>query len=98
MAATLADAVRLVIEPAGHPRTARARYEAWAERRDAAKWFLTDGTAHPFSFESICDVLDLDMAALRGRLDAECNLRALLRREEGSADEPASTNGRRGAR
>lgn len=34
----------------------------------ARRWFLSDDTEWPFSFERICEVFDLDPSAVRKRL------------------------------
>src|SRR6516164_1783063 len=41
------------------------------KRRDfgeAAQWVNTRGTSHPFSFDSVCDALEIDPELLRARL------------------------------
>jgi hypothetical protein len=35
---------------------------------EVRQWFLADASAGPYSFSSICDVLDLDSSAVRQRL------------------------------
>jgi len=35
---------------------------------EAALWVNTRGTCHPFSFDSVCDYLEIDSALLRSRL------------------------------
>jgi hypothetical protein len=61
MYAILEDALRmLTCEPASvHARVA-------ADSRD---WMLCDDVAWPFSFRNVCDALDIDVAALRERLE-----------------------------
>jgi len=35
---------------------------------EAAQWVNTRGTSHPFSFDSVCDALEIDSELLRSRL------------------------------
>jgi|SRR5215469_11537037 len=35
---------------------------------EAAQWVNTRGTCHPFSFDSVCDALEIDSGLLRSRL------------------------------
>jgi hypothetical protein len=41
---------------------------------DAKRWFLANETDWPYSFESICGVLDLDASAVRHRLRLAPNI------------------------
>jgi hypothetical protein len=50
-----------------HRRRARGTRRARAVA-DAEDWFASRDTGWPFAFESICDALDLDAGAIRGRL------------------------------
>jgi hypothetical protein len=61
MLAVLEDALRTVLSA----RVGRAS-DAWV--RDELRWFMSEDRSHPFSFEVICDVLDLDANWLRQRL------------------------------
>src|SRR5262245_8156551 len=69
MLAVLADAVRC-IERGNWRRHAGNRKQA----AEAATWVLSDSREWPFAFASICDVLGLDVGAVRARLlvDGEC--------------------------
>ena len=43
----------------------------WHKRRnfaEAAQWVNTRGTTHPFSFDSVCDALEIESELLRSRL------------------------------
>ena len=56
------------------------------KRRDfaeAAQWVNTRGTSHPFSFDSVCDALEIDSELLRSRL------RVLTVRSANSTRRPA---------
>ena len=50
---------------------------------EAAQWVSNPGTAHPFSFDSVCDALEIDPELLRSRL------RVLTVRSANSARRPA---------
>ena len=50
---------------------------------EAAQWVNTPGTSHPFSFDSVCDALEIDSELLRSRL------RVLTVRSANSARRPA---------
>ncbi len=63
MLAVLVDAINIL---QGWDRIGSAR-----KRRtfvDAAQWVLMKGTNYPFSFESVCDALNIDSEMLRQRL------------------------------
>jgi hypothetical protein len=63
MLAVLIDAINVLH---GWRRMGSARKrQAFAE---AAQWVNTRGTDHPFSFDSVCDVLEIDSDVLRARL------------------------------
>jgi len=63
MLAVLLDAINVL---QGWHRSGGARKRrAFAE---AAQWVNTCGTRYPFSFESVCDALDIDAELLRSRL------------------------------
>jgi hypothetical protein len=63
MLAVLVDAINLLH---GWQRVGSARKRlAFAE---AGQWVNTRGTSYPFSFDSVCDALEIDAAALRSRL------------------------------
>jgi len=63
MLAVLVDAINVLH---GWHRVGNARKRrAFAE---AAQWVNTRGTSYPFSFDSVCDALEIDSAVLRGRL------------------------------
>jgi hypothetical protein len=62
MLAVLVDAINLLH---GHRAGSSRKRRAFAE---AAQWVNTRGTSYPFSFDSICDALEIDSAALRSRL------------------------------
>jgi hypothetical protein len=62
MLAVLADAVNVLQSTRiGNGR----KRQAFAE---AAQWVNTTGTNYPFSFDSVCDALDIDPEVLRSRL------------------------------
>jgi hypothetical protein len=65
MLAVLADAIN-VLQGWRRVGTARKR-RAFAE---AAQWVNTSGTNYPFSFDSVCDSLEIDSEVLRSRLYA----------------------------
>jgi hypothetical protein len=50
---------------------------------EAAQWVNSPGTTHPFSFDSVCDALEIDPELLRSRL------RVLTVRSANSARRPA---------
>jgi hypothetical protein len=63
MLAVLVDAINLLH---GWQRVGNARKRrAFAE---AAQWVNTRGTTYPFSFDSVCDALEIDSAVLCARL------------------------------
>lgn len=61
MLAVLEDALHTVLG-------ARAGRCSEAGLRDELRWFMSEDRSHPFAFEVICDVLDLDASWLRRRL------------------------------
>ena len=61
MLAVLEDALRTVLSA----RVGRSS-DAWV--RDELRWFMSEDRSHPFAFEVICAVLDLDASWLRRRL------------------------------
>ena len=63
MLAVLVDAIN-VLQGWHGVGSARKRH-AFAE---AAQWVNTPGTHYPFSFDSVCDALEMDPDALRSRL------------------------------
>jgi hypothetical protein len=63
MLAVLVDAINIL---QGWHRVGSARKrQAFAE---AAQWVSTPGTHYPFSFDSVCDALEIDPEVLRLRL------------------------------
>ena len=65
MLAVMVDAINIL---QGWQRLGSARKRrAFAE---AAQWVNMRGTAYPFSFDSICDALNIDSEVLRQRLSA----------------------------
>src|SRR6516165_10615690 len=63
MLAVLVDAINVL---QGWQRVGSARKRrAFAE---AAQWVNTTGTHYPFSFDSVCDAVEIDADALRSRL------------------------------
>jgi hypothetical protein len=58
MLAVLADGIDSLFCTGGHPRRERVRAEA-------ARWLFDDGAAGPFSFQWVCDGLEIDSAYLR---------------------------------
>jgi hypothetical protein len=63
MLAVLVDAINVL---QGWQRVGSARKRrAFAE---AAQWVNTSGTSYPFSFDSVCDALEIDPNVLRSRL------------------------------
>lgn len=61
MAAVLEDAIHCILEGTRPKSNARARIRAGASLR----WMRAADTTHAFSFESICDVLELDREHMR---------------------------------
>ncbi len=63
MLAVLADAINVLQSwrGSGSPRKRRNFAEA-------AQWVNTRGTSHPFSFDSVCDALEIDPELVRSRL------------------------------
>jgi hypothetical protein len=63
MLAVLIDAINVLQswKGSGNPRKRR-------EFAEAAQWVITCGTRHPFSFDSVCDALEIDSELLRSRL------------------------------
>jgi hypothetical protein len=78
MLAVLADAINVLQSWQGGG-SARKRHN-FAE---AAQWVNTCGTSYPFSFDSVCDALEIDSGLLRSRL------RVLIARSANSARRPA---------
>jgi hypothetical protein len=65
MLAVLVDAINIL---QGWNRMGSARKRrAFAE---AAQWVITKGTNYPFSFDSVCDALEIDSEVLRERLSS----------------------------
>jgi hypothetical protein len=63
MLAVLIDAINVLQSWKGTGSPRRRRYFA-----EAVQWVNTRGTHHPFSFESVCDALELDSKVVRSRL------------------------------
>ena len=63
MAAVFEDAVRCVLRNAG---ARRAR--GWYEYLEARDWILDDRRDWPFAFANVCEMLSLDIAAVRESL------------------------------
>jgi hypothetical protein len=63
MLAVLIDAINVLQswKGIGNPRKRR-------DFAEAAQWVNTRGTHHPFSFDSVCDSLELDSEVVRSRL------------------------------
>src|SRR5262245_54025576 len=61
MLAVLEDALRVVLSA----RVGRSS-DTWV--RSELRWFMSEDRSHPFAFEVICDILDLDASWLRRRL------------------------------
>lgn len=63
MLAVLIDAINVLQswKGTGNPRKRR-------EFAEAAQWVITHGTHHPFSFDSVCDALEIDSEVVRSRL------------------------------
>jgi len=64
MLAVLEDALRTVLSA----RVGRSS-DSWVQ--DELRWFMSEDRSHPFAFEVICDVLDLDASWVRRRLRAD---------------------------
>jgi hypothetical protein len=64
MLAVLVDAINVLRSWKG-TGSARNRHN-FAE---AAQWVNARGTIHPFSFDSVCDILEIDSSQLRSRLN-----------------------------
>ena len=78
MLAVLADAINVLHSWQGGG-SARKR----CNFAKAAQWVNTPGTSYPFSFDSVCDALEIDSGLLRSRL------RVLTVRSANSARRPA---------
>jgi hypothetical protein len=63
MLAVLVDAINVLQSWQGGGCARKRRNFA-----EAAQWVNTLGTSHPFSFDSVCDALDIDSGLLRSRL------------------------------
>jgi hypothetical protein len=63
MLAVLVDAINVLQNWKGSGSSRRSRNFA-----EAVQWVNTRGTCHPFSFDSVCDALDVDSELLRSRL------------------------------
>ncbi len=63
MLAVLADAINVLRSWRGGGSARKRRNFA-----EAAQWVTTQGTSHPFSFDSVCDALEIDSELLRSRL------------------------------
>ena len=63
MLAVLIDAINVLQSWQGGGSTRKRRNFA-----EAAHWVNTHGTSHPFSFDSVCDALEIDPQLLRSRL------------------------------
>jgi hypothetical protein len=63
MLAVLVDAINVLQSWKGIGSLRKRRNFA-----EAAQWVNTPGTHHPFSFDSVCDALDIDSEVLRTRL------------------------------
>ena len=72
MLAVLEDALRTVLSA----RVGRS-CDAWV--REELRWFMSEDRSHPFAFEVICDVLDLDASWLRARLRANARRKSFYR-------------------
>jgi hypothetical protein len=78
MLAVLVDAINVLQSWQGGGSARKRRNFA-----EAAQWVNTPGTSHPFSFDSVCDALEIDSELLRSRL------RVLTVRSANSARRPA---------
>jgi len=63
MLAVLVDAINLLQSWKGSGSARKRRDFA-----EAAQWINSPGTTHPFSFDSVCDALEIDSELLRARL------------------------------
>ena len=63
MLAVLVDAINVLQSWRGNGRAHKRRNFA-----DAVQWVNARGTCHPFSFESVCDALEIDSELLRSHL------------------------------
>jgi hypothetical protein len=63
MLAVLIDAINVLQSWQGGGSARKRRDSA-----QAAQWVNTRGTSYPFSFESVCDALEIDSGLLRSRL------------------------------
>ena len=63
MLAVLVDAINVLQSWQGGGSARKRRNFA-----EAAQWVNTRGTCHPFSFDSVCDALEIDSELLRSRL------------------------------
>jgi hypothetical protein len=63
MLAVLADAINVLQSWQGGGSARKRRNFA-----EAAQWVNTRGTSYPFSFDSVCDALEIDSELLRSRL------------------------------
>ena len=61
--AVLVDAINFLQNWKGSGISRKSRNVA-----EAVEWVNTRGTCHPFSFDSVCDALDVDSELLRSRL------------------------------
>ena len=78
MLAVLADAINVLHSgQGGDSACERLNFD------EAAQWVNSPGTARPFSFDSVCDALEIDPELLRSRL------RVLTVRSANSARRPA---------
>ncbi len=78
MLAVLVDAINVLQSWQGGGSARKRRNFA-----EAAQWVNTRGTSYPFSFDSVCDALEIDSELLRSRL------RVLTVRSANSARRPA---------
>src|SRR5215469_1299944 len=63
MLAVLVDAINVLQSWKGAGSAHKRRNFA-----EAAQWVNSPGAGHPFSFDSVCDALDIDSELLRSRL------------------------------
>jgi hypothetical protein len=63
MLAVLIDAINLLQSWKGSGSARKRRNFA-----EAAQWVNSPGTSHPFSFDSVCDALEIESEMLRSRL------------------------------
>jgi hypothetical protein len=63
MLAVLADAINILHDWRGSLGIRKRRMFA-----EAARWVMTQGSNVPFSFDNVCDALEIDAEALRRRL------------------------------